>query len=132
MMTDDKLSEYVPFDTNEQTACSPTDPGIDWLWVKVRAPSQVFMPDKDAPHAALIMPLCGIYMINVAKANRHPGRQVLIVTDDLTGQTYRGEIVDRDPNLLIPPPKTRRLRAEDFEQSGYESNEVRIAVVQRR
>lgn len=162
MMADEKLFEHVPFDTNEQTACSPTDPGIDWLGVKVRAPTRVFMPDKDAPHAALIMPLCGIYMINVAKATRHPGRQVLIVTDDLTGQTYRGEIVDRDPNLLIPPPPTRRLRAEDFEHqacggylnvnvasyvalplqpahyrvkvewSGYESNEVSVAVVQRR
>jgi hypothetical protein len=152
----------VPFDTEEQNACSPADPGFGWRGVKVRAPSQVFIPAKDGPHSALIMPLCGIYTINVAKAIRNPGRQVLIVTDDSTGQTYRGEIVDRDPDLLIPPPKTRRLRAEDYEHqafggylnvdvasyvalplqparyrvkvewSGYESNEVRVAVVPRR
>ena len=85
-----------------------------------------------------------------------------MVTDDFTGQTYRGEIVDREPDLLIRPPRTRRLRAEDYEHqafggylnvnvasylalplrparyrvkvewSGYESNEVSVAVVQRR
>lgn len=85
----------------------------------VHAPSEVVLPDKDAPSSILIIPLCGIYTINLAKAIRHPGRQVLIVTDDLTGQTYRGEIVDRDPNLLIPPPPTRRLRAEDFEHQAF-------------
>jgi hypothetical protein len=162
MVTDNELFKNVPFDTNQQTACSPEDQGIDWLGVKVRAPLQVVLPAKDAPHAALVIPLCGIYTINLAKAIRHPGRQVLIVTDDFSGQTYRGEIVDRDLNLLIPPPKTRRLRAEDYEHqafggylninvasyialplqparyrvkvewSGYESNEVSVAVVQRR
>ncbi|MDB5746960.1 MAG: hypothetical protein JWP72_1808 [Massilia sp.] len=163
-MTDyDKLFEQVPFGKNERTVCSPEDPGpgFDWRGVLVRAPSTVDLPDQDAPSSTLIIPLCGIYTINLAKAIRHPGRQVLIVTNDSTGQTYRGEIVDRDPNLLIPPPPTRRLRAEDYEHqafggylnvnvasfvalpshparyrvkvkwSGYESNEVSIAVVQR-
>jgi hypothetical protein len=162
MVTDDELFMNVPFDTDKQTACSPEDQGVDWFGVKVRAPSQVVLPAKDAAHSALVIPLCGIYMINLAKAIRHPGRQVLIVTDDFSGQTYRGEIVDRDSNLLIPPPKSRRLRAEDYEHqafggylninvasyvalplqparyrvkvewSGYESNEVSVAVVQRR
>jgi hypothetical protein len=163
MTNDDKLFEQVPFGKNARTVCSPEDPGpgFDWRGVLVRAPSKVILPNQDAPSSTLIIPLCGIYTINLAKAIRHPGRQVLIVTDDFTGKTYRGEIVDRDPNLLIPPPPTRRLRAEDYEHqafggylnvnvasyvalplrparyrvkvewSGYKSNEVSIAVVQR-
>ncbi|MFC4929975.1 hypothetical protein [Massilia sp. GCM10023247] len=164
MTDDDKLFEQVPFGKNERTVCSPEDPGpgFDWRGVLVRAPSKVVLPDEDAPSSTLIIPLCGIYTINLAKAIRHPGRQVLIVTDESTGQTYRGQIVDRDPNPLIPPPPTRRLRAEDYEHqafggylnvdvasyvtlplqparyrvkvewSGYESNEVSVAVVRRR
>jgi hypothetical protein len=161
IMTDDKLFENVPFNTNKQTACSPAEPGIDWLGVKVRAPSQVFMPDKDAPHLALIMPLCGVYFMNVAKAIRHPGPLMLIVTDIATGKTYRGPIIDRDPHPRVPPPPSPPLNPADFEDQdfgnyfnfdvatyvalplqtaryrvkvewhGYESNEVSIAVVQR-
>lgn len=161
MMTDDELFESVPFDTNKQTACSPADLGIDWLGVKVRAPSQVFMPEKDNPHSALIMPLCGIYLMNVAKAIRHPGPLMLIVTDVASGQTYRGPIVDRDPHPRVPPPPSPPLNPADYEDQdfgnyfnfdvasyvalplqtaryrvkvewhGYESNEVSIAVVQR-
>lgn len=163
ILTDDKAFEQVPFGKNERTVCSPEDPGpgFDWRGVLVRAPSKVVLPDRNAPSSTLIIPLCGIYTINLAKAIRNPGLKVLIVTDESTGQTYQGEIVYRDPNLLIPPPPTARLRAEDYEHqafggylnvnvasfvtlplhparyrvkvkwSGYESNEVIIAVVQR-
>ncbi|MBD8528855.1 MULTISPECIES: hypothetical protein [unclassified Massilia] len=165
MTDDDKLFKQVPFDKNEKTVCSPEDPGpgFDWRGVLVRAPSKVVLPDKNAPGSTFIIPLCGIYTINLAKAIRNPGLQVLIVTDDSTGKIYQGKIGDRDrdPDLLIPPPPTPRLRAEDYEHqafggylnvnvasyvalplqparyrvkvewSGYESNEVRIAVVQR-
>jgi hypothetical protein len=162
MMTDDKLFEHVPFDTDKQTACSPAERGIDWRGVQVRAPSQVVLPAKDAPHSTLIIPLCGIYRINLAKAIRHPGPLTLIVTDISTGQLYRGAIVDRDPHPRVPPPPSRPLDPAAFEGifsgtyfnydvasyvalplqparyrvkvewSGYESNEVSIAVVQRR
>jgi hypothetical protein len=161
MMTDDELFKNVPFDTNKQNTCSPIDPGIDWLGVKLRAPSQVFMPGKDDPHSALVIPLCGIYTMNVAKAIRHPGPLMLIVTDMATGETYRGPIVDRDPHPRVPPPPSAPLNPADFENQdfgnyfnydvasyvplplqaaryrvkvewhGYESNEVLIAVVQR-
>jgi len=161
MMTDDKLFENVPFDTNQQTACSPAEPSIDWRGVQVRAPSQVVLPRKNAPHSALIIPLCGIYRINLAQAIRHPGPLTLVVTDVASGQTYRGPIVDRDPHPRVPPPRSRRRDPADFEGifsgtyfnydvasyvalplrparyrvkvewSGYESNEVSITVVQR-
>lgn len=161
-MTDEKLFEHVPFDTNNQTACSPVDPGIDWRGIQVRAPLQVFLPGKDALHSTLIIPLCGIYRINLAKAIRHPGPLTLIVTDAASGQTYRGPIVDRDPHPRVPPPPSPPLNPADFEGifsgtyfnfdvasyvalplqparyrvkvewSGYESNEVSIAVVQDR
>lgn len=161
MISYDELFENVPFDTNEQTACSPAAPDIDWLGVQVRAPSQVVFPGKDAPHSALIMPLCGVYMTNVAKAIRHPGPLMLIVTDIATGKTYRGPIVDRDPHPRIPPPPSPPLDPADFEDvfsgtyfnfdvasyvalplqparyrvrvewHGYASNEVSITVVQR-
>lgn len=162
MMTDDKLFENVPFGTNKQTACSPAELGIEWRGVKVRAPSQVVLPGKDTPHSALIIPLCGIYRINLAKAMRHPGPRMLIVTDVDTGQSYRGPIVNRDPSITIPPPRSPRRDPAAFEGifsgsyfnvdvasyvalplkparyrvkvewSGYESNEVSVAVVQRR
>jgi hypothetical protein len=162
IMIDDKLFEHVPFDTNEQTACSPAEPGIEWRGVKVRAPSQVTLPGKDAPDSALSIPLCGIYRINVVKAIQHPGPLMLVVTDITTGQSYRGAIIDRDPNITIPPPPSPPLDPADFEGifsgtyfnydvasyvalplqparyrvkvewSGYESNEVSIAVVQRQ
>jgi hypothetical protein len=162
MRTDDDLFENVPFDTNEQTACSPAEPSVDWRGVQVRAPSQVILPGKGPPHSALIIPLCGIYRISLAKAIRHPGPRTLIVTDADTGQSYRGPIVDRDPNITIPPPRLPRRDPAAFEGifsgnyfnvnvasyvalplqparyrvkvewSGYESNEVSIAVVQRR
>ncbi|MEW6369351.1 MAG: hypothetical protein AB1584_00340 [Pseudomonadota bacterium] len=164
MTNNDKLFEQVRFGKNERTVCSPEDPGpgFDWRGILVRAPSKVVLPDPVAPGSTLVIPLCGTYTINLAKAIRNPGRQVLMVTDDFTGQTYRGEIVDREPDLLIRPPRTRRLRAEDYEHqafggylnvnvasylalplrparyrvkvewSGYESNEVSVAVVQRR
>jgi hypothetical protein len=161
MITDDELFENVPFDTNKQTACSPAEPGIEWRGVKVRAPSQVVLPGKDAPHPALIIPLCGIYRINLAKAIRHPGPVTLIVTDVASGQTYRGAIVDRDPHPSVSPPPRPPLDPADFEGifsgtyfnfdvasyvalplqaaryrvkvewSGYESNEVSVAVVER-
>lgn len=109
MMAEGELFENVPFDTNKQTACSPADPGIDWHGVKVRAPAQVFMPGKDDPRWGLIMPLCGIYSVNVAKAIWHPGPLMLIVTDVASGKTYRGPIVHRDPHPRIPPPPSRPL-----------------------
>lgn len=162
MMNDDKLFENVPFGTNKQTACSPADPGIDWRGVEVRAPSQVYLPGKVAPHSALIIPLCGIYRINLAKAVRHPGPRMLIVTDVDTGQSYREPVVNRDPSITISPRRSplrdpaafegifsgtyfnfdvasyvalplqpARYRVK-VEWSGYESNEVSVAVVQRR
>jgi hypothetical protein len=164
MTNDDKLFDQVPFGKNERTVCSPEDPGpgFDWRGVLVRAPSKVFLSNLDAPSSTFVIPLCGIYTINLAKAIRNPGPQVLIVTDDSTGETYRGKVIDRDPNLLIRPPPSPHLRAEDFEHqafggylnvnvasyvtlplqparyhvkiewSGYESNEVSVEVIRRR
>ena len=163
MITDDKLYEQIPFGSDERTACSPEDPGpgFSWRGILVRAPSRVILPSRDAPPSAFIIPLCGIYTINLGKAIRHPGLQVLIVTDDATGQTYRGNIVYPEADLLIPPPRSAPLKAEDFdhqafggylnvkiaahvalplrpahykvkvEWSGYQSNAVSINVVQR-
>lgn len=160
-MTDDELFGNVPFDTSKQTACSPADPGINWRGVKVRAPSQVVLPGKDAPQSALRIPLCGIYCLDLATVIRHPGRLMLVVIDDATGKTYRGAIVDRDPNPTIPPPRSAKIDPAIYknqafgayfnydvaayvalplqparyrvkvEWSGHESNEVSIAVVQR-
>jgi hypothetical protein len=86
---------------------------------------------------------------------------MLIVTDVDTGQSYRGAIVNRDPNITIPPPRSRPRDPAAFdgifsdtyfivdvasyvalplqparyrvkvEWSGYESNEVSVAVVMR-
>jgi hypothetical protein len=164
MTTGDALFKQVPFGRNERTVCSPEDPGpgFDWRGILVRAPSKIVLSSQDSSRSALTIPLCGYFMINLAKAIRNPGFQVLIVTDDATKQTYRGEIIyPQTDDLVVPPPPTPPLRAEDFEHqasggylnvniaahvelplrparyrvkvewSGYESNEVSIAVVQR-
>jgi hypothetical protein len=85
---------------------------------------------------------------------------MLIVTDVTTGQTFRGALVDRDPNILIPPPQSAPFDPAILENqasgsyfnldvasyvalplqparyrvkvewSGYQSNEVSISVVQ--
>jgi hypothetical protein len=161
MMTDDKLFDQVPFDTEDQNACSPADPDFGWRGVKVRAPSQVVLSGKDAPQLGLRIPLCGVYRLDLAKVIQHPGRLMLVVIDDATGKTYRGAIVDRDPSPKIPPPRSAPIDPAIYknqafgayfnydvaayvalplqparyrikvEWSGYESNEVSIAVVQR-
>jgi hypothetical protein len=161
-MFNDKLFEQVPLDTNEQTACSPADPGVDWRGVILRAPSQVILPDQKTKHSALIVPLCGLYCVDVVSAIRHPGTQMLIVTDDTSGQVYRGAIVEHNPNPTIPPPPAPPpdpalyanqaygsyfninvasyvalpLRPARYrvrvEYAGHQSNEVRIAVIARR
>ena len=160
IMTNDELFEQVPFNTNKQTACSPTDPGIDWRGLKVRAPSQVVMPEKGAVLKTLVVPLCGIYRINLAQAVRYPGPLILVVTDVATGKAYVSPVVDRDPNITIPPPPPPPLDASAFEGmfsstyfnvdvasyvtlplrparysvkvewAGYQSNELRIDVIQ--
>lgn len=161
-MTDDKAFDQVPFDTEEQNACSPPDPGFGWRGLKVRAPSQVVLPGKDALQSVLRIPLCGIYCLDLAKVMQHPGRMMLVVTDDISGKTYRGAIVDQDPNPTIPPPRSAPIDPAIYESqafgsylnvdvasyvalplqraryrvkvewSGYESNEVSVEVVQRR
>lgn len=160
-MADEKVFDDVPFDTNKQTACSPADPGIDWRGLKVRAPSQIVMPKKATPQIALVIPLCGMYRINLTQAFRHPGPLALIVADIATGKTYHSPILYRDPNPTIPPPPSPPLDAAAFEGifsstyfnvdvasyvalplqparyrlrvewAGYQSNEIDIAVVQR-
>jgi hypothetical protein len=161
-MFDDKLFQQVPLDTNEQTACSPTEPGVDWRGVLVRAPSQVILPDQRTKDSALIVPLCGLYFVDVVSALRHPGHRILVVTDDKTGHVYRGEIVKKDPHPTIPPPPSPPLDPALYadqaygsyfninvasyvalplrparyrvrvEYAGHQSNEVRIAVIERR
>jgi hypothetical protein len=161
MMIDDSLFQHVPLDTREPTACSPADPGTDWRGVMLRAPSQVMLPDQRTQHSALIVPLCGLYFVDAGSVLGRPTPKMLVVTDEKSGQVYRGEIIKRDPNPQIPPPPSPPLDPALFanlafqgyfnvnvasyvalplrparyrvkiEYSGHQSNEVSIAVVQR-
>jgi hypothetical protein len=159
-MTDDRLFEQVPFDTEKKNACSPVNPGFGWRGVKVRTPSQVVLPSQNAAHSALVLPLCGAYTLDIAMMSLHPGPLMLIVTDDATGKISRGPIVDRDAGHSIPPPPGSPIDPEMYknqafgsyfnydvasyvelplqparyrvkvEWGGYESNEVIVDVVQ--
>jgi hypothetical protein len=159
IMTNDDLFRHVPLDTNEQTFCSPADPGFTWRGVVLRAPSQVTLPGKSSPYSALIIPICGLYLINSGSTSRHPGPKILIITDITSGKIYSGALVKPDPYPTIPPPRTRPVKpnsnaafgeyfnvnAADYvtlpmqparyrvkiEYAGHQSNELLIAVVER-
>jgi hypothetical protein len=159
MMTDDSLFQKVPLDTNQQTACSPADPGINWRGVVLRAPSRIIMPEKASQYSPFIIPICGLYLVDVASTFRHPGPKILVFTDDASGKTYRGALVKPDPEPTVAPPQLRpvnpntkqafgsyfNVNVTDYitlpmqaaryrvkiEYAGYESNELVIAIVKR-
>lgn len=158
-MTNDSLFQQVPLETSDQNICSPDDPGIYWRGVVLRAPSQVMLPGNITQHSEFIIPICGLYLVNVADTLRYPGPLVLIVTDNASGQTYKGEIVKEDPNPTIPQPRSSspspaskqafgsyfnvnvatyvklplqpaRYRVK-VEYAGHQSNEVNVETVQQ-
>jgi len=154
-MSDDSLFQQVPLDTNTQAACSPTDPGIDWRGVLIRAPSRIVLP-KENSEQTLIIPICGLYLVDVANTFRHPGPKILIAVDSTSGKTYKGALVKRPRERIIPPPPSRpvnpnskaafgnyfNVNAADYivlplqpahyrlkiEYAGYQSNEVVIEI----
>lgn len=120
-MTDDKLFDHVPFDTEKKNACSPINPGFGWRGLKVRAPSQVVLPGKSAAHSALVLPLCGTYTLDMAKMSLRPGRLMLIVTDDASGKIFRAPIVDRDAGHSIPQPPGASIDPEIYKDQAFGS-----------
>ncbi|QOY94569.1 hypothetical protein IM543_01180 [Massilia sp. UMI-21] len=158
-MTSDSLFEQVPLDTSDQNICSPADPGIYWRGVLLRAPSHVALPENLAQYTEFVVPICGLYLVNAADTVRHPGPLVLVVTDNASGETYKGGIIKEDPNPTIPQPQSRSpkrsskqafgsyfnlnvaayvklpLRSACYrvkvEYAGHQSNEVNIETVQQ-
>lgn len=154
-MTDESQFQRVPLDTNEQTACSPEDPGFDWRGVVIRAPSRVMLPSN----SELVIPICGLYLVDTAKTLKHPGPKVLIIIDSVSGQIYKGPLVKPILEPTIPPPPSRSISPStksafggyfnvnaaayvDFpkrparyrlkiEYAGYQSNEVTISIVEQ-
>jgi hypothetical protein len=159
MINDENLFQQVPLDTNEQTSCSPADPGFDWRGVVIRAPSRVVLPEKSLQHSPLIIPICGLYLVDVANISRHPGPKIAVVADEVLGQVYKGELIKRRREPTIPRPPSppldpsANLAFGDYfnvniaayvtlplqparyrvkiEYAGYHSNEVTIVVVER-
>lgn len=159
MTTDESLFQQVPLDTSEKTACSPADPGTDWRGVVIRAPSHIVLPEKTSEYSVLVVPICGLYLIDAASTFRHPGPKMLIVSDDTSGKIYKEPIVKRVPEPTIPPPPSRPINPSTkaafgnyfnvnvaayvtlpmlparyrvkIEYAGHQSNEVIIAVVER-
>lgn len=115
-MDDDRPFHDVPLGTTERTACSPPEPDFEWRGVVLRAPARVTLTAATARSRELVIPLCGLYTVDLAMALRHPGRLALVVTDITTGASYRGELVDRDPSPIIPPPRTLRAPRPDPER----------------
>lgn len=158
IMIENSLFQQVPLDTNEQTACSPEDPGINWRGVLIRAPSRIILPDKNFDYSALVIPICGLYLVDVAQTFRNPGPKMLVVVDNTSGQTYRGALIKRVAEPTVPPPQSKRINPSTkasfggyfnvnvaayvelprqtaryrlkIEYAGYQSNEVDIAVVE--
>ncbi|MCC2954921.1 hypothetical protein LK542_04735 [Massilia sp. IC2-477] len=157
-MADEKLFQQVPLDTNEQTPCSPEDPGFNWRGVVIRAPSTIILPKRTAQLATVTIPICGLYLVDVANKFRYPGPKILIFSDDSSGQTYKGALVKRNIEPTIPPPPSQPINPSSkaafseyfnvnaaaylalpiqparyrvsIEYAGYRSNEVMISVVE--
>lgn len=158
-MTNDSIFQNIPLDTDDQNICSPADPGIYWRGVVLRGPSQVPLPENIAQYRDLIIPICGLYLVNAADTVRYPGSLVFVVTDDASGQTYRGEYIKEDPSPTIPQPRSSppslsskqafgsyfnvnvaayvklplqpaRYRVK-VEYAGHQSNEVHVVTIQQ-
>ena len=158
-MTDDSLFQQVPLDTSEQTLCSPEDPGLYWRGVVIRSPSRVVLPEETSQYSSLIIPICGLYLVDVANAIEYPGPKILVISDEISGKIYKGELVKRIPEPTIPPPSSPRIKSYKntafgsyfnvnaaayvtipmqaaryrmkIEYAGYRSNEVTIEIVER-
>lgn len=117
-MTTDSLFEKVPLGTSDQNICSPADPGIYWRGVLLRAPLKFALPENMAQHTEFVVPICGLYLVNAADTVRHPGPLVLVVTDNASGETYKGEIVKEDPNLTSPQPRSRSPKPSSKQAFG--------------
>lgn len=103
MAIDDSAFQHFPLNTRERHACSPTDPGGDWRGILLRAPAQVVAPAASTPAVAPTLPLCGLYRLK-ASSVMGQGPMMLVVTDQHSGQVYRGAVVERDASPDEPPP----------------------------
>lgn len=115
MEIDSRAFENVPFNTTEQSPCSPPIPGADWRGIVIQTPRRIVFTRKNAV-ASLQVPLaiCGFYLVPV------PGEPVstpmqLVAHDRRTGQTYTGEVSARDPSPEVPPPEAPPLTPEELE-----------------
>jgi hypothetical protein len=108
MTIDDSAFHTVPLNTREPHACSPTDPGGNWRGILLRAPSRVVLPAHGASHGVPTLPLCGLYLLNASNVMGQ-APMMLVVTDQHSGQVYRGAVVERDSNPEAPPPPSAPL-----------------------
>lgn len=159
IMVDDKLFEQVPLGTSKQTECSPPEPDVSSRGVAIRAPSRVSLPSNDSKQSTLIIPLCGVYFVDVLTAFQKPGGMVLIIKNGITGEIHRAHVLERDPSSKALPPSRPPLDPSKYanqafgsffninvtsylelppvpalyhikvEFCGYQSNEVTVAVV---
>ena len=107
MTIDDSVFHNVPLNTHEPHACSPTDPGGNWRGILVRAPSRV-APREHETHAALTLPLCGLYRLGAASVmGQKP--MTLVITDHDSKQVYRAEVIEQDSSPEEPPPPSAPL-----------------------
>ncbi|GJI93654.1 hypothetical protein RugamoR57_03720 [Duganella caerulea] len=106
MTIEDSLFQTVPLGTNQQSECSPTDPGEPWRGALIRAPSQVTLPAYrfPVPQMTLRLPLCVTFRLE-ASSLYAKGPLVVVATDVQSGRIYRGEVVNPDPHPQAPRPQ---------------------------
>ncbi|PIE04431.1 MAG: hypothetical protein CSA76_04260 [Spirochaetales bacterium] len=91
----------VPVNTSEINACSPKDPGVDWLGLVIRAPLKIEIAAEDADKA--VVPLCGFYQVEMTDALKSPSPRIYVKNTD-SGHIYEGGLLDRDENPQEPLP----------------------------
>jgi hypothetical protein len=108
MVTDETMFKSV-VNTQGPNPCSPKDPGPAWRGILIRAPKQVSLTPVSGDSPAIIIPVCGYYMLEVLSLLDSAQQMKMIAKNLKSGRVYQGDVIDRDPSPEIPPPDDKPL-----------------------
>lgn len=111
MSSEDDVFRSVQLNTFGKTECSPSDPGMNWEGIVIRAPRTVVLSRENVRIDGIRIPLCGFYRINLGKVF---GQKPLAISlaNTRTGTVYHGEAVEKYEHLMIPPPPSKSPEPE--------------------
>lgn len=104
--------ENVPLNTYQENSCSPAVSDPLWHGIIIRAPGKVLfkkgevVPDETGWYPAFAaIPICGYYSMPVL-GDDTVGFLKIVAKDKKTGKVYCGDVYDKDPSPIVPPPES--------------------------